>query len=704
MMRIWDTGSGRQLHRISAASASMPLAFSPDDQYLACWVLIGNESKMRLLRFAAGREVRTLTRFGTTGSMQHQWPSFDFTWPMFDGDRPLLAVMTADANPARPRGLCLLDWPSGRELGHLPGGDKAPLGFDREGALWTGKGSSTVLRWPRSTDAATGAIRLGPPEVVVSIPGAEGKDFSPDGRNLVLANFNQGALLLRGGPSGQLEPTGSQQDVRLAAISPDGRWVATGSWWCDSGVAAKVWDAQTGRLVKEFAVPGVCPVGFSPDGRWFVTGGGGTRLWRTGSWEEGPLVFAEGDAGWWTFSPDGRLLALRGHSRVRLVRPDSGAEVARLALAEHEFLSPLCFTPRGDELLVHGEESKIMYVWDLRLIRRQLAEMGLDWDDPPLPEDTSGPPVVPPAVEFVGADLAADPQKMRQYQHSLAALGLRANPFDAAAHAHIAQFLEDANPTAAFAHYSAALAFGPSQPLVAERRALMAYRLKRWPEAVADCSLVLRKNPDRLRSLYCRALAYQYLGRHADAVADLTAAMPHYPHDSRLYEWRAQSYDALGDKARAEADRRKILELAPEDSRQLNNRAWRLLTGPATLRDAATALNLAQKAVDLTPNEAMYLNTLGVAQYHNGLYKKAIPTLEKSLELGNGKTDAFDLFFLAMCHQHLGNPARAKECFDRAVRWRREQKTLPPQYIQELKAFQAEAEECLKQPSQATEP
>ena len=285
---------------------------------------------------------------------------------------------------------------------------------------------------------------------------------------------------------------------------------------------------------------------------------------------------------------------------------------------------------------------------------------------------------------------------MRQYQLSLAALALRVNPFDSLAHRRIGRLLEDANPADAFAHYSVALALEPDQPFVRERRALMAFRQKRWPQVVADVNQILGQQPDRDRALLYRAKAYQRLGRHAEAAADLTAILRHYPRDGRFYNLRADSYQALGEKTRAEADRRKAREVAPEDARQLDDRAWRMLTGPPAGRDAAAALEIAQKAVDLVPNEAAYLNTLGVAQYRNGLFEEAIASLEKSRALWNGKSEAYDLFFLATCHQKLGDPDKARDCFDRAVRWWREQKDLPEHDIQELKAFQAEAEECLK--------
>ena len=164
-------------------------------------------------------------------------------------------------------------------------------------------------------------------------------------------------------------------------------------------------------------------------------------------------------------------------------------------------------------------------------------------------------------------------------------------------------------------------------------------------------------------------------------------------------DWDAPSYPERADPAPGSLEVQVVgadLPAKLQEATEWNDQAWGLVTGPEGQRNPARALELIQKAIERDLDNSLYLNTLGVAQYRNGQYAAAVVTLEKSLAASKGQSDGFDLFFLAMCHAQLGEPAKAKDCFDRAVTWTEAQKDLQPEWVKELKAFRAEAEAELR--------
>jgi tetratricopeptide (TPR) repeat protein len=380
--------------------------------------------------------------------------------------------------------------------------------------------------------------------------------------------------------------------------------VATGSHGESSVV--KVWEAATGEHVRDLPNGGGGQVAFSPDGKWLAAGGDGIRVWATGSWQE--RFCLEGrPVATLAFSPDSQILAFAvGYEGIRLIRTDSGREFARLQDPYNDRAVSITFSPSGTQLVATTGDSESIHIWDLRAIRRQLSNMGLDWDLPsyePARDDADAPP---PQVQL---DLGNAFELLTGDDHT--SIGLN--------------------------------------------------------------SLLLALNPFNFEAYLQRGKAYDRLRQPDQALDDYNSALLLLPSEHK--------------------GRVDVLSRLPYI---LNESAWHRVRNPEKLHDAEKALPLAQKAVALAPERQMFLNTLGVVYYRLGQYQQAAQSLDSSLRAGRGETAAFDLFFVAMCHARLGDAAKARDCYDRAVHWVEEhQDKLPSNWKEDLKAFQAEAEAVL---------
>jgi len=102
---------------------------------------------------------------------------------------------------------------------------------------------------------------------------------------------------------------GHRGGVFCVALSPDGRYLATGS----NDKSARVWDVVTGREIRQLGGHAsiVQCVAWSPDGDKVLTTSWdySAQVWDTGRWQ--PMCRLVGH-GWYvfsgTFSPDGRLV------------------------------------------------------------------------------------------------------------------------------------------------------------------------------------------------------------------------------------------------------------------------------------------------------------------------------------------------------------------------------------------------------------
>jgi serine/threonine protein kinase/WD40 repeat protein/tetratricopeptide (TPR) repeat protein len=363
-LRLWELTSGRQL--LSFPAGADLLHLTPDKRLAVSKA--GDPRKLQLLRLRGNQEYRTLAL-----GIKPGWGKFSTCF--HPGGR--LLALAADTH------IALVDLTAGREVAGLPTTGGGPLLWEPDGALLTA-GYSGLVRWPvRSSGPGTADYRFGPAERLLTEGTSDRWGVSALGQIVAIPEYNRGALVVRRGPAPERINLGPLQDVRCCSLSPDGRWLATGSHTNTDGFGARVWEAATGRPVQALSVPGMCQVQFSPDGRWLLTTGGGLRLCAVGTWSEGPAV---GEGNHACFSPDGQLLAVEGLAgTVRLVETATGKELVRLEAPEQSRLIPLAFSPDGGRLTVGGEDTEALHIWDLREVRRQLVALDLDWDAPPMP-------------------------------------------------------------------------------------------------------------------------------------------------------------------------------------------------------------------------------------------------------------------------------------------------------------------------------
>jgi serine/threonine protein kinase/WD40 repeat protein len=376
MVRVWEPRTGEELFHLPASFSGTSLRFGPDGR-LAADI---KDNKLRLWEVAPGHECRRLVRNPARGKAPYG--------PFAVSPNGLILAAAA------PNGFGLWDSRTGERLASVPCGPLDDVVFETARTLLTA-GPAGIFRWPLQPDAGSaGVLRLGPPQRL-PLPGTSETQIActPDGRAVASAHPG-GALVLHADHPEQPVRLAPHEGARAVALSPDARWVATGS---QDGTGARVWDARTRKLVKDL-VPqeGRVRVCFSPDRRWLATRGNGLRLWAVGSWQEGPSLGGISGAAF-AFSPAENLLATEtGSGAVRLVDPDTGREYARLDDPDQVRVTWICFSPDGSRLLTAGGgDGAWIRVWDLRTIRAELARRGLDWDLPPYPP-AADPPDAPP--------------------------------------------------------------------------------------------------------------------------------------------------------------------------------------------------------------------------------------------------------------------------------------------------------------------
>lgn len=142
----------------------------------------------------------------------------------------------------------------------------------------------------------------------------------------------------------------------------------------------------------------------------------------------------------------------------------------------------------------------------------------------------------------------------------------------------------------------------------------------------------------RARKHFYYSAHYRQQGDHAKEREQLEKALEHEPEDvdalialyrlpDQTEEQRAATERLINNEVRR---LRELIEADPNEPLFYNQLAWLLSN---TERDLEDALRYSQRSLELKPNEAGYLDTLGRCYYHLGDYENAVKYQEQAVEL-----------------------------------------------------------------------
>ncbi|MBU1694085.1 MAG: tetratricopeptide repeat protein, partial [Verrucomicrobia bacterium] len=158
-------------------------------------------------------------------------------------------------------------------------------------------------------------------------------------------------------------------------------------------------------------------------------------------------------------------------------------------------------------------------------------------------------------------------------------------------------------------------------------------------QALEAYSRALLLNPSDKRALSNRALLRFQQGQWNPALADLNRWLQLAPDSADALIRRAVVWTRLGDPVRAEQDYGRALASGNATAPQLNNLAWLLATTERIL-DPPRAIELAQRAVDISGRDYRTLDTLAVAYAAAGEFEQARAITIEARDRARARKDA----------------------------------------------------------------
>jgi tetratricopeptide (TPR) repeat protein len=176
-----------------------------------------------------------------------------------------------------------------------------------------------------------------------------------------------------------------------------------------------------------------------------------------------------------------------------------------------------------------------------------------------------------------------------------------------------------------------------------------ALQQKDYENAIRYGEKAIALKPGRFRSHYNLGEAYFMVKQKEAASRQFELVLKYMPKDQtasptecvQIYNTLGMLYAKQKEYDQAIVQFKESLKVNSNQPDISNTLAWTLLTCPnQALRDPSMALELAQKACELTQSQnPLYLNTLAVAYAALGNFSEAVKASEKALSLAQAKND-----------------------------------------------------------------
>jgi WD40 repeat protein len=209
--------------------------------------------------------------------------------------------------------------------------------------------------------------------------------FSPDSRYLVWPGEDETVKVwdVQASKEASPIPIRISNIQRMAFGGPSGRFLVISSGGCDQtghfrAGGVQVWDFFAARAIKTLVTEtgSFSGVAFSPNGRWLAVGSWdhAIRLWNTNSWEEKPALHGHSKAVVdVAFTPDSRRLASASSDEtVKIWDFETHEEL--LTLHGHKGgVNSVAFTADGWRLASAGNDSMIR-IWDATPLNQEILD------------------------------------------------------------------------------------------------------------------------------------------------------------------------------------------------------------------------------------------------------------------------------------------------------------------------------------------